>query len=152
MTKSIDNNYILGSNSSSNRFYNMNSFMNNNFSNLSAVSMSSNNNDNCCMNISNNNSNSCCMNNCDNNSNNNSDRANMLKEIMSLDFALTELQLYLNNHPEDEKALCLYKKYAKELKELKDRYQKVYGPLTKEFPCNKWRWIEEPWPWEGGIF
>lgn len=152
MTKSIDNNYILGSNSSSNRFYNMNSFMNNNFNNLSAVSMSSNNNDNCCMNISNNNSNSCCMNNCDNNSNNNSDRANMLKEIMSLDFALTELQLYLNNHPEDEKALCLYKKYAKELKELKDRYQKVYGPLTKEFPCNKWRWIEEPWPWEGGIF
>ena len=33
--------------------------------------------------------------------------------------------------------------------ELKEAYQKVYGPLTKEFPCNKWRWLEEPWPWEG---
>ena len=30
-------------------------------------------------------------------------------------------------------------------KELKDKYQKVYGPLTINFPCNKWRWLEEPW-------
>ena len=33
---------------------------------------------------------------------------------------------------------------------LKDKYQKVYGPLTIEYPCNKWRWLEEPWPWERG--
>ena len=32
-----------------------------------------------------------------------------------------------------------------------EAYQKVYGPLTIEYPCNKWRWLEEPWPWEGGI-
>ena len=36
--------------------------------------------------------------------------------------------------------------------ELTDKYQKVYGPLTIQFPCNKWRWIEEPWPWERGNF
>ena len=23
--------------------------------------------------------------------------------------------------------------------------------LTINFPCNKWRWLEEPWPWERGI-
>ena len=45
----------------------------------------------------------------------------------------------------DTKAVCLHRKYCKELKELKDKYQKVYGPLTIEFPCNKGRWIEEPW-------
>ena len=151
MTKSIDSNYIFGSIPNSNRFYNNlmnNNLMNNNCcvnANNSNNNYQTNMNNNCCANISNS---------CDDNSNNDnsSRRADLLKEIMSLDFALTELQLYLNNQPDDEKALCLYKKYAKELKELKDGYQKVYGPLTKEFPCNKWRWIEEPWPWEGGIF
>ena len=76
----------------------------------------------------------------------------MLKEIKSLQFAIIELGLYLDTHPEDERALCLHRKYARELKELKDKYQKAYGPLTINFPCNKWRWIEEPWPWERGNF
>jgi len=87
--------------------------------------------------------------------NNNCDdmtRENMINEIKCLQFAVIELSLYLNTHPEDERALCLHRKYTKELKELKDKYQKVYGPLTIEFPCNKWRWLEEPWPWERGNF
>ena len=42
-------------------------------------------------------------------------------------FSIIELGLYLDTHPEDEKALCLHNKYSKELKELKDAYQKVYG-------------------------
>ena len=83
---------------------------------------------------------------------NNITREKMLKEIKSLQFAIIELGLYLDTHPEDERALCLHRKYARESKELKDKYQKVYGPLTVNFPCNKWRWIEEPWPWERGNF
>ena len=77
-------------------------------------------------------------------------RCEMLKKIKCYQFAVTELALYLDTHPDDEKALCLHNKYAKELKSLCDKYQKVYGPLTIEYPCNKWRWLEEPWPWEGG--
>ena len=77
-------------------------------------------------------------------------RKKMLKEIKCLEFAVIELALYLDTHPTDEKALCLHNKYCKELKELKDIYQKIYGPLTINYPCNKWRWLEEPWPWEGG--
>ena len=42
--------------------------------------------------------------------------------------------------------------YEAEYRELTDKYQKIYGPLTIHFPCNKWRWIEEPWPWERGNF
>ena len=75
----------------------------------------------------------------------------MLQQIKCCDFAITELALYLDTHPQDDRALCLHRKYCKEAKELKDKYQKVYGPLTINFPCNKWRWIEEPWPWEGGM-
>ena len=77
-------------------------------------------------------------------------RRDMMEQIRCLEFAVTELALYLDTHPTDEKALCLHRKYCKEYRELTDNYQKVYGPLTIQFPCNKWRWLEEPWPWEGG--
>ena len=76
----------------------------------------------------------------------NQTRADMLERIKCLNFAIIELGLYLDTHPDDEKALCLHRKYCKEYRELTDKYQKVYGPLTINFPCNKWRWLEEPWP------
>ena len=88
----------------------------------------------------------------ENNCDNMNTREAMINQIKCYQFAITELALYLDAHPDDERALCLHRKYARELKDLKDKYQKVYGPLTIEFPCNKWRWLEEPWPWERGNF
>ena len=73
-------------------------------------------------------------------------RRKMADEIKALEFAITELALYLDTHKDDERALCLHNRYCKECKELKDRYQKMFGPLTINYPCNKWRWLEEPWP------
>ena len=73
-------------------------------------------------------------------------RQDMLKNIMCYKFAVNDLALYLDTHPNDQKEYC------KSLKELTDKYQKIYGPLTIEFPCNKWRWLEEPWPWERGMY
>ncbi len=88
----------------------------------------------------------------ENNRCNDNTRSEMMQKIKSYNFAIIELALYLDTHPDDEKALCLHNKYCKECKELKDKYQKVYGPLTINYPCNKWRWLEEPWPWERGNF
>ena len=79
-------------------------------------------------------------------------REEMLREIQCLSFAIVELAEYLDTHVDDDKAICLHREYATRLKDLKEKYQKVYGPLTINFPCNKWRWIEEPWPWERGNF
>ena len=79
-------------------------------------------------------------------------REEMIMKIRELDFAIVELALYLDTHPTDEKALCLHRKYVKEMKELKEKYQKIYGPLTINYPCNKWRWLEQPWPWERGNY
>ena len=76
----------------------------------------------------------------------------MLRKIQEYNFAIVELALYLDTHPEDQKAICLHKEYSKKLKDLSDKYQKVYGPLTIKYPCNKWRWLEEPWPWERSDF
>lgn len=79
-------------------------------------------------------------------------RKELLNEIRSLKFSIKDLSLYLDTHPNDEKALCLHNKYSKKLRPLEDNYQKIYGPLTINFPCNKWRWLEEPWPWERGNY
>lgn len=73
----------------------------------------------------------------------------MLEKIRCLSFAITDLAEYLNTHSEDKKAICLHREYCNELRTLKDKYQKVYGPLSIYCPCNSWRWLEEPWPWEG---
>lgn len=73
----------------------------------------------------------------------------MLKQIRCLKFAITDIGEYLNTHSEDRKALCLHREYCQQLKDLEDKYQRMYGPLTIYFPCNSWRWLEGPWPWEG---
>ena len=89
-------------------------------------------------------------NNCSNNNENR--RREMIEQIKCLNFAVIELGLYLDTHPEDQKALCMHREYCKQLKDLKDKYQKMYGPLSIYYPCNKWRWLEEPWPWERGNY
>ena len=43
-------------------------------------------------------------------------RREMMQEIRCLEFAINELALYLDTHPDDQKALCLHRKYAKEAK------------------------------------
>ena len=54
------------------------------------------------------------------------EKEEMLQQIRCCDFAITELALYLDTHPQDDKALCLHRKYCKQAKDLKDKYQKVY--------------------------
>ena len=97
--------------------------------------------------------NNCIENNCDCGCNKNRmKREEMLKQIECLNFSIIELGLYLDTHIDDQRAIYLHRKYCTELRNLKNEYQKVYGPLSIYFPCNKWRWIEEPWPWEGGEY
>ena len=93
---------------------------------------------------------------CEENRNNNCERdmrrQEMIDQIKSLDFAIIELGLYLDTHPDDQRALCMHREYCKQTKDLKDKYQKMYGPLTIFYPGNKWRWLEQPWPWERGNY
>ena len=93
-----------------------------------------------------------CMQNNNNCDMNNMTREEMMMKIRELDFSIIELGLYLDVSPDDERALCLHREYTKKVKDLKDKYQKVYRPLTIFYPCNKWRWLEEPWPWERGNY
>lgn len=79
------------------------------------------------------------------------DRDKMLYEIMALDFALTDLNLYLNTHPTDTDAIDLFNNIAKKRKVMVDSYQSMYGPITAKNYTNSedmWDWIENPWPWD----
>lgn len=74
----------------------------------------------------------------------------LMKKLQSLAFAINDLALYLDTHPNDEKAIKLHNDYANQYRTAQDRYEREYGPLSIFCPCNSWRWIEGPWPWEGG--
>ncbi len=78
-------------------------------------------------------------------------QAKMLNEIMSLEFTAVDLNLYLDTHPCDMRALTEYNQVVQQLRMLKHSYEQCYGPLGNygtspgQYP---WRWIDEPWPWQ----
>ena len=76
----------------------------------------------------------------------------LLKEIMALNFAINDLALYLDTHPNDTTAIRMHCEYSEKQIALTEEYQKLYGPLTINFTSNSWDWIDEPWPWERGAY
>ena len=77
------------------------------------------------------------------------ERLELLKEIMALEFSAVELNLFLDTHPEDEKALIVFQQYICKLKDLREKYENDYAPITPDNGGNDhWRWIDDPWPWE----
>lgn len=85
-------------------------------------------------------------------SENNSSRESMLNEIMALNFAINDLTLYLDTHPNDSNAIRMHCEYSERQISLTEEYQRLYGPLTINFMSNTWDWIDEPWPWERGAY
>jgi spore coat protein JB len=65
-------------------------------------------------------------------------------------FAIDEIKLYLDTHPNCRNGLEYYHKYKKLYREAVDEYVRIYGPLTADSVESKdcWTWVNEPWPWE----
>ena len=80
----------------------------------------------------------------------NFNKETLLRKIMNLDFAIHDLSLFLDTHPEDRRILEKRDKYVTEYNDLKHIYVEKYGPLTIYTNMNEWAWIDEPWPWERG--
>jgi len=78
-------------------------------------------------------------------------RMQMLIDIMALEFTAVELNLFLDTHSGERRALDAYNATVEQLNELKREYEARFGPLTNfgysdsDYP---WRWVEEPWPWQ----
>ena len=77
-------------------------------------------------------------------------RANpALAELMALDFAIQELALYLDTHKWDQEALALLHFYLKLAKEGREKYEKLYGPITLgNVSSSSYNWSNDPWPWD----
>ena len=74
----------------------------------------------------------------------------LLYKIMEVDFAINDLNLYLDLYPEDEKVYEKFKMYTKECMNLKDEYSKMYGPLVLEqTEYDNYKWTDK-WPWDKG--
>ncbi|HEY2495077.1 MAG TPA: spore coat protein CotJB [Paenibacillus sp.] len=74
-----------------------------------------------------------------------------LEQIQVLDFALIELNLYLDTHPNDLKSIEQFNQIAQERKKLAKQFQEVYGPLQNfgnSFSKYPWEWSQGPWPWQ----
>ncbi|MDD3225391.1 MAG: spore coat protein CotJB [Clostridium sp.] len=89
----------------------------------------------------------------ENNSNVIDNRNQLLNKIRQLKFAAVDLNLYLDTHPDNEKALEDYNTISELLTKSISFYETNYGPLINfgssqsKFP---WQWTNEPWPWEIG--
>lgn len=78
------------------------------------------------------------------------DRQKLFLFIHEVGFAIDDVILYLDTHPEDKQALEYYETYKKLRRQAVSEYTKLYGPLTKDDvnSCNYWAWVKDPWPWE----
>ena len=77
------------------------------------------------------------------------DKERLLYQVMAYSFAINDLNLYLDLHPDNKGMLDLFKKYVKEEKELCNEYVNKDGPLeVNEVKGQKFDWINSPWPWE----
>ena len=71
-------------------------------------------------------------------------------ELQALGFALNELALYLDTHPDDKEALELYRQYQKLLHNGSMEFSRECMPMTHTMPVDHktYTWLDEPWPWE----
>ena len=77
------------------------------------------------------------------------EKEKLFYQVMAYSFAINDLNLYLDLHPENKEVFNLFKKYVQEEKELCGEYVKKYGPLeVTETLGNKYDWLNSPWPWE----
>lgn len=72
-----------------------------------------------------------------------------LRKIRGIQFAIWELRIFLDTHPNDCNALKRLQAYETQLESAVSQYEEAYGPLNEDSAtANRWAWVQEPWPWE----
>ena len=83
----------------------------------------------------------------------NTEKGDLLLKIYEYDFALNDLSLYLDLHPENDYVYDLFKEYTEKERNCVEVYEKKYGPLElNDSNYNDYMWVKGPWPFEGGKF
>lgn len=74
-------------------------------------------------------------------------KTKLLRRVSELGFAMHEVRLFLDTHPDDPEAQQMFDKYKKKYESVKAEYEKQFGPLTLN-GYNSDEWLKDPWPWE----
>lgn len=78
------------------------------------------------------------------------EKEELLTYIDAYCFAAHEMNLYLDNNPNDRDMIEIFKKYTNEANKYINEYEKKYGPLFVDASTTyPWPWDNSPWPWEG---
>ncbi|MCD7980991.1 MAG: spore coat protein CotJB [Clostridiales bacterium] len=81
------------------------------------------------------------------------EKRSLFQAVNRFGFALSDITLFLDTHPEDPDALDYYHQMNHMYKKISAEYESKYGPLTQF--CgedeNVWKWAVQKWPWERGF-
>lgn len=71
--------------------------------------------------------------------------------ITEVSFAIDDITLYLDTHPDCIKALSEYRKYKDMREQAVKEYNNFFGPLDRYHvnDDNYFDWVNDPCPWEG---
>ncbi len=73
------------------------------------------------------------------------------RRIEAYDFAIVDMNLFLDTHPTDCKALALFKAYVEKRNMLIAEYEAMFGPYiatVTDVDGDDFAWICDPWPWD----
>lgn len=80
------------------------------------------------------------------------EKMNMLTKIHALAFAIHELVLFLDTHPQNRQAMEMLREFRRRRKEAIAAYEARFGKYIETVddvePEERWDWIDSPWPWE----
>lgn len=71
-----------------------------------------------------------------------------LLNVIQYSFAINDLSLYLDLHPDDTEMFKVFKEFIESEKKARDEYTRVYGSLELEnIREERYDWLDN-WPWE----
>ena len=82
------------------------------------------------------------------------EKATMMLDVDKYAFAAHDIQLYLDNYPNDQEAINLFNQYVDGYVRAKNVYEEKYGALTIEsdsLTTAPFNWTVGGWPWVGGV-
>ena len=73
-----------------------------------------------------------------------------LHRLQTLNFAITELGLYLDPHASDMEATDLFNQYVEQYTDALQQYERQFGALTQMGAAlnGQYEWLSDPWPWD----
>ena len=79
------------------------------------------------------------------------EKAQLLTFLDAITFAMTDINLYLDNYPNDKDMIALFNQYRVEANKLRNEFESKYGPILVDSDASNvypWAWDNRPWPWE----